>query len=60
MLSDFSPIRHAGRGLCRGIVDLDERFSHNKTAFPILFLGSETVSYYKDLCRELNRTVRAK
>lgn len=61
MLSDFSPIPGTPDGeLCRGIVDLDEPLSHNKTAFPILFLGSETVSYYKDLCRELNRTVRAK
>lgn len=55
MLSDFSPIPGTPDGeLCRSIVDLDEPLCHNKTAFPILSLGVETVGYYKDLCRELN------
>ena len=57
MLSDFSPIPDTPDGqLCKDIVDLNEPLNHNKTAFPILFLGSETVAYYKDLCRALNRS----
>lgn len=56
MLSDFSPIPGTPDGeLCRGVVDLDEPLFHNKTAFPILSLGDETVGYYKGLCRQLNR-----
>ena len=56
MLSDFSPIPGTPDGeRCRGLVDLDEPLNHNKTAFPILSLGAETVDYYKDLCRALNR-----
>lgn len=56
MLSDFSPIPGTPDGeLCRGLVDLDEPLCHNKTAFPILSLGDETVGYYKDLCRQLNK-----
>jgi prepilin-type N-terminal cleavage/methylation domain-containing protein len=59
MLSDFSPIPGTPDGeLCRGIVDLDEPLCHNKTAFPILSLGTETVGAYKDLCRALNRRHR--
>lgn len=56
MLSEFSPIPGTPDGeLCRGIVDLDEPLNHNKTAFPILSLGTKTVDYYKELCRQLNR-----
>ncbi len=61
MLSDFSPIPGTPDGeLCSDIVNLDEPLFHNKTAFPLLFLGLETVRYYKDLCRELNRRVSQK
>ena len=56
MLSDFSPIPGTPDGeCCRPLIDLDDPLNHNKTAFPILSLGSETVDYYKDLCRALNR-----
>ena len=56
MLSDFSPIPGTPDGeLCRKYTDLDEPLNHNKTAFPIRFLGFEKVNYYKDLCRKLNR-----
>lgn len=56
MLSDFSPIPGTPDGeLCRNIIDLEEPLCHSKTAFPILSLGVETVAYYKDLCRTLNR-----
>jgi hypothetical protein len=55
MLSEFSPIPGTpdGEG-CRKYVDIDEPLNHNKSAFPILFLGREKVEYYKNLCRELN------
>jgi radical SAM superfamily enzyme YgiQ (UPF0313 family) len=58
-LSDFSPIPNTPDGeLCRTITDLDEPLNHSKTAFPIRFLGFETSNYYKELCRQLNRSVR--
>jgi hypothetical protein len=58
MLSDFSPIPGTPDGeLCRKYTDLDEPLNHNKTAFPIRFLGFDEVNYYKDLCRKLNRNV---
>jgi radical SAM superfamily enzyme YgiQ (UPF0313 family) len=56
MLSDFSPIPGTPDGeLCRKYTDLNEPLNHNKTAFPIRFLGFDKVNYYKDLCRKLNR-----
>ena len=59
MLSDFSPIPGTPDGdLCGSAVDLSEPFNHNKTAFPIRFLGAEKVKYYKDMCRTLNRQAR--
>lgn len=58
MLSDFSPIPDTPDGeLCRKYIDLDEPLNHNKTAFPICFLGFDTVNYYKDLCRKFNRNL---
>jgi len=55
MLSDFSPIPGTPDGeLCRKYVDIDEPLNHNKSAFPILFLGWQKIKYYKTLCRELN------
>ena len=55
MLSDFSPIPGTPDGeLCRNLVDLNEPLLHNKTVFPIVLLGDETVNYYKGLCRSLN------
>ena len=59
MLSDFSPIPGTPDGkLCSSVVDLSEPLNHNKTAFPIRFLGSEKIKYYKDLCRTLNQQAR--
>ncbi|MHC5086457.1 MAG: B12-binding domain-containing radical SAM protein, partial [Planctomycetota bacterium] len=59
MLSDFSPIPGTPDGeLCRKYTDLDEPLNHNKTAFPIRFLGFDEVNYYKDLCRTLNRSLQ--
>ncbi|MHC5136468.1 MAG: B12-binding domain-containing radical SAM protein [Planctomycetota bacterium] len=59
MLSDFSPIPGTPDGeLCRKYTDLDEPLNHNKTAFPIRFLGFDEVNYYKDLCRALNRSLQ--
>jgi len=55
MLSDFSPIPGTPDGeKCRRWVDLDEPLNHNKTAFPIVLLGSGQVNRLKNLCRQLN------
>jgi radical SAM superfamily enzyme YgiQ (UPF0313 family) len=55
MLSDFSPIPGTPDGeACRNWVDLDEPLMHNKTAFPIIFLGEGEVNRLKQICRELN------
>ncbi len=55
MLSDFSPIPGTPDGeLCRAYTDLDEPLNHNKTAFPVRFLGKEKINCYKQLCRNLN------
>lgn len=57
-LSDFSPIPGTPDGdQCGGIVDLSEPLNHNKTAFPIFFLGDETVNAYKQLGKQLNRNI---
>jgi radical SAM superfamily enzyme YgiQ (UPF0313 family) len=57
MFSEFSPIPGTPDGeICRNYVDLDEPLNHNKSAFPILFLGWQKIKYYKSLCRELNET----
>ncbi len=58
MLSDFSPIPGTPDGeACRRWVNLDEPLNHNKTAFPIVLLGNEQVNLFKELCRQLNRTL---
>ncbi len=58
MLADFSPIPGTRDGdACGGYVDLSEPLNHNKTAFPVRLLGFDTVNYYKDLCRKLNREI---
>jgi hypothetical protein len=55
MFSEFSPIPGTPDGeLCRKYVDLDEPLNHNKSAFPIVFLGWQKIKYYKTLCRQLN------
>lgn len=60
-LSDFSPIPCTPDGeLCRTITDLNEPLNHSKTAFPIRFLGFETSNYYKELCRQLNKSLNQK
>lgn len=54
-LSEFSPIPGTPDGeACREWVDLDEPLWHNKTAFPLVFLGAEEVQRLKDLGRRLN------
>ena len=59
MLSDFSPIPGTPDGdLCGSIVDLSEPLNHNKTAFPIFYLGDKTVNDYKQLCKQLNRNIK--
>jgi hypothetical protein len=56
MLSEFSPIPGTPDGeACRAWIDLDEPLWHNKTAFPLVFLGQERVQRLKSLQHELNR-----
>jgi hypothetical protein len=58
MLADFSPIPGTPDGeLCRRWVDMDEPLMHNKTAFPIIFLGFDETNRLKDLQRKLNRSL---
>jgi len=58
MLADFSPIPGTPDGeYCRRWVDMDEPLMHNKTAFPIIFLGFEETNRLKDLQRNLNRSL---
>ncbi len=58
MLADFSPIPGTPDGeYCRRWVDMDEPLMHNKTAFPIIFLGFDEVNRLKDLQRKLNRAI---
>ncbi len=58
MLADFSPIPGTPDGeYCRRWVDMDEPLMHNKTAFPIIFLGFDEVNRLKDLQRRLNRSL---
>ncbi len=56
MLSKFSPIPGTPDGeRCREWVDLDEPLWHNKTIFPLIFLGDTEVQRLKSLARDLNR-----
>ena len=56
MLADFSPIPGTPDGeYCRRWVNMDEPLMHNKTAFPIIFLGFDETNRLKDLQRKLNR-----
>jgi radical SAM superfamily enzyme YgiQ (UPF0313 family) len=56
MLADFSPIPGTPDGeYCKKWVDLDEPLMHNKTAFPIIFMGFDESNRLKDLQRTLNR-----
>jgi len=58
MLSEFSPIPGTPDGeRCRAWVDLDEPLWHNKTVFPLVFLGAAEVQRLKALCRELNSKI---
>ena len=59
MLADFSPIPGTPDGeACRKWIDLDEPLNHNKTAFPIRFLGKDEVDRLKGLCKRLNADSR--
>ena len=54
-LSEFSPIPGTPDGeRCRQWVDLDEPLWHNKTAFPLAFLGAAKIHALKDLAKRLN------
>jgi hypothetical protein len=56
MLAEFSPIPGTPDGeRCRQWIDLDEPLWHNKTVFPLRFLGAEKVRHLKTLCRTLNQ-----
>lgn len=60
MLAEFSPIPGTPDGeACRQWVDLDEPLWHNKTAFPLVFLGADEVKRLKDLANRLNRSLPA-
>jgi len=60
MLAEFSPIPGTPDGeACRQWVDLDEPLWHNKTAFPLIFLGEDQVRRLKNLCLQLNQSLRA-
>ncbi len=61
MLSEFSPIPGTPDGeRCREWVDLDEPLWHNKTVFPLMFLGDAEVQRLKSLSRDLNRGLDAR
>ena len=54
-LSDFSPIPGTPDAeAARRLIDMSEPLNHNKTAWPIRFLGNEVMNRLKDLCRSLN------
>lgn len=58
MLSEFSPIPGTPDGeRCREWIDLDEPLWHNKTVFPLIFLGNAEVQRLKTVCRELNQNL---
>jgi hypothetical protein len=60
MPSEFSPIPGTPDGEhCRHWVDLDEPLWHNKTVFPLIFLGDVEVQRLKPLARKLNRALEA-
>lgn len=57
-LADFSPIPGTADGdYCSKWVDMNEPLMHNKTAFPIIFLGFDESNRLKDLQRKLNRNL---
>ena len=59
MLAEFSPIPGTQDGeLAEKYVDMNEPLMHNKTAFPIILLGSEKVNRIKDMCHKLNQKVQ--
>jgi radical SAM superfamily enzyme YgiQ (UPF0313 family) len=58
MLSEFSPIPGTPDGeACRKVagLNLDEPLYHNKTAFPIFYLGIDEINRLKTLARDLNQ-----
>ena len=58
MLAEFSPIPSPPDGeLARALVDLSEPLNHNKTAWPITFLGADRVNHFKSLCHNLNSKI---
>jgi hypothetical protein len=60
MLSEFSPIPGTPDGeRCREWINLEEPLWHNKTIFPLVFLGNAEVQRLKSLSRNLNRALDA-
>ncbi|MBN1806605.1 MAG: radical SAM protein [Sedimentisphaerales bacterium] len=58
MLADFSPIPGTPDGdYCKKWVDMSEPLMHNKTAFPIVFMGFDESNRLKDIQRKLNRNL---
>lgn len=58
MLADFSPLPGTVDGdACQRWIDLSEPLLHNKTAFPIMRFGFDSINRLKQLQRDLNREV---
>ena len=54
-LSDFSPSPGTpDASPAERVVNMSEPLNHNKTAWPIRFLGNDQMNRLKDLCRSLN------
>ena len=61
MLADFSPIPGTIDGdACQQWVDLSEPLAHNKTAFPIVRFGFESINQLKHLQHSLNRKLTSR
>ncbi|OHB55420.1 MAG: hypothetical protein A2Y07_02455 [Planctomycetes bacterium GWF2_50_10] len=57
MLAEFSPIPGTPDAVyAEKLVDLTDPLNHNKTAWPITFLGEQKVNHLKELCKSLNRS----
>ena len=58
MLADFSPIPGTPDGkAAEKWVDMNEPLMHNKTAFPVILLGSEEVNRLKEIQKQLNQSL---
>lgn len=56
MLAEFSPIPNTpDSAFASRLVDMSEPLNHNKTAWPLTFLGAQKVNAIKDLSHKLNK-----